>query len=235
MFHGFKPRFHKLTGKHGQKEEMETDFVLVFPGLIIGIECKSTLSGNTFKKAMKQLDRLQVVLEEQLGTGSDFKFIKCVAYQTIAENFQTSEKCESCSGFLLKYESQDMFVEKLLPLLNDAPVKPVSEINRVKFKAKVRDLLLFTSKKKKGGDAATRVADAYCEYDRRMASTPGGAVFFWNPTQFDIINKNPRCCVIQGGMLRPFIAIVQGPKLFNNLHIYVLYDYAGVSMQKGSI
>ena len=199
MFHGFQPRFHKLKGKRGHKEEMECDFVLVFPSLIIAIECKSTLSENTFKKAMKQLDKLQMVLEEELGTGSNFRFIKCVAFQVIAENIKGCEGCELCARYLLRFENQEAFLSNITHYLRDTPLRPESVESGATFKAKVRDLLLFTSKKKNGGDAAARLADAYSTYHSLIASTPGKAVFFWNPTQYDIVKQNPQFCVIKGG------------------------------------
>ena len=207
-FHGFKPRFHKLRGRHGHKEEMECDFVLVFPTLIVGLECKSTLSEGTFKKAGKQLDKLQCVLEEELGTGSEFRFVRCVAYQTLAEELRPCEKCGSCSKYLLKFESREAFVEKFLSLAEGTPLKPDPGAC-VLFKAKVRDLLLFTSKKKKGGDAASRVADAYLEYHELILTTPGEAVFFWNPAQYDIVSRSHGpFAVIAGGTYTHMIKFI---------------------------
>ena len=203
VFHGFHPRFHRLKGKHGHKEEMSCDFVLVFPGLIIGIECKNTLSDNTYAKAIKQLDKLQKVLEEELGTGNNFKFIKCIAYHTPAENFKASEACKTCAQYLLRDTSQDTILKKLMLHLRDTPLKPKTKACGAAFKGKVRDLLLFTSEKKRGSDAANRVAGAYHLYHTCMETTPREAVFFWNPTQYDVIQSSPRFCTIDGGRSTP--------------------------------
>ncbi len=199
MFHSFQPRHRKLTGKQGKKEEKEFDFVIVFPGLIIGIECKTTLSGNNFKKATKQLDRLQQVLEEEAGIGPDFKFIRCMAYGKTGgdEGSRNIEQCQNCSKFLLKFEDTETFMKKLTACLDDVPMKPESKKIGIAFKATVRDLLFYTSKK--GGNEETRVADAYSTYHELMTSTPGEAAFFWNPAQYDIIKQDPLFCTIQGG------------------------------------
>ena len=201
VFHGFQPRVHKRKGKSGHKEEMECDFVLVLPGLIIGLECKTTLSASTYKKAKKQLDKLKTVLEAVLGTGNEFRFITCMAYKKTAGDNASKEieKCDSCSKYVLKFDSRDTFVKKLRHLLEGTPMKPESDEKRVSFKTKVRDLLLFTSKMKSGGDAAHRVADAYFKHHEAFKCTPRETVFFWNPVQYDIIKQDPQFCPIQGG------------------------------------
>ena len=197
MFHSFQPRSRKFKGKQGHTVEKEFDFVLVFPGLIIGIECKNTLSTSTLKKATAQLDKLQHVLEDDLGTGKEFRFVRCMTYQVTGQGSEDIEECSNCSQYLLKFDTKEGFLDKLMTCLTGTAVKPKSQILRDTFKAKVRDLLLYSSKR--GGNEEDRVADAYSTYHELITSTPGETVFFWNPLQYDTIKQNPQFCTISGG------------------------------------
>ena len=231
LFCGFQPRnalfMLRKDKKQGENEpqDMENDLVLVLPGLVIGIECKSTLDNKQFRKACKQWDRLKQVLENELGLGSGYKFVKCLAYQNTDKGYEDSETCVHCKPYLLKFESQEKFLEKFRQVVvrkgeppedNEATSKAtvfLREMNEWKettrsvslsiiaFRGVIRDLLIFTSKEPDASDIVTRVSDAFAHRHRQFVNTPANSVFFWDPTQYEIIQHNNQQLKISGGTL----------------------------------
>ena len=216
VFHGFHPRLElfkpkakKVEGSEASSDDdedrddskgsnMENDFVVVLPGLIISIECKATLDNKQFRKACKQWARLKRVLEEELGLGSEFKFVKCLAYQNTGKGYEQSEACPDCKPFLLKWMGEEDFQAKIRDLLKAVPRKPQGEEEKGLFKNAVRDLLIFTSRRDDGSDGKTRVADAFFQRHSQIVNTPAETVFFWDPEQYDIIKQDKKLVLLKG-------------------------------------
>ncbi len=197
VFHGFKPRqeLFKMDAADGGKANMESDFAIVLPGIVIGLECKTTLDSKQLKKAGKQWAELTRVLETELGLGPDWKFVRCLAYQGVAPRFAASEKCPTCGLFLLKFEERAAFLGKFHALLQSLG-RPSGE---AQFKSVVRDLLVFTSEKADCGDVGDRIADAYSTRHAQFMNTPAETAFFWSPAQYDIIKRDKRFVLLKGG------------------------------------
>ena len=198
VFCGFQPRLELFKRKvHGAENasNMENDFVVVLPGMILAIECKTTLDSGQFKKALKQFSGLKQVLEEELGLGHEFKFVKCLAYQKTERGYEQSEDCQKCQPYLLKWSEKKDFKAKILTLIKDVPAEP---LNLSHFKNAVRDLLIFTSKREDGSDAEIRVADAFFQRHNQIINTPAETVFFWDPEQYDIIKKDKKYVILRG-------------------------------------
>ena len=109
VFHGFQPRqeLFKLKSAEGSASNMESDFVIVLPGgVIVSLECKTTLDKEPLEKAVKQWGRLRQVLQEELGLGGDTELIKCVAYQKAGDGFDSCATCPNCAPFLLQFKDQ---------------------------------------------------------------------------------------------------------------------------------
>ncbi len=177
---------------------MENDFVVVLPGLVAGIECKSTLGAKQLSKACKQWARLKLVLEEELGLGKEFKFVKCLAYRKAGKGFRENVDCPQCQTYLLQWTAEKEFQSKLQELLKDAPKTPETEEQKDQFKNAVRDLLVFTSRRSGLVDIETRVSDAYAQRHILHLNTPAEAVFFWDPKQYDIIRVDKKLVLLQG-------------------------------------
>ncbi len=200
VFQGFKPRhglFQREDPAKG-KVNMESDFVIVLPGLVISLECKTTLDSGPLNHAVKQWNELKQVLESELGLGSDFKFIRCLAYQEAALRFHGSEECPRCQPYLLKFEAEKSFLEKFHELIQPLSLDDLSPSS---FKNVVRDLLIFTSKREDCRDAEERVANAYAIRHSQFMNTPAETVFFWSPEQYDIIKRDKKFVVLGGGEL----------------------------------
>ncbi len=200
VFQGFKPR-HELFQREDPtkgKVNMESDFVIVLPYFVISLECKTTLDSGPLNHAVKQWDELKQVLETELGLGSDFKFIRCLAYQEAAPRFHGSEECPRCQPYLLKFEGVASFLEKFHELIQPPRLADTSFSS---FKNIIRDLLIFTSKRENCSDAEERVADAYAIRHSQFMNTPAETVFFWSPEQYDIIKLDKKFVVLKGGEL----------------------------------
>ena len=219
VFCGFSPRQELFKPKEEERKggnqsssdedeettitasNMENDFVLVLPGLIIGIECKTTLDKKPVGKAVKQWERLRRVLQEELCLGKEFKFTKCLAYENVERGYEQSEKCPNCAPYLLKWNGENDFKAKFQELIKDVPRKPLGEDQRRQFKDAVRDLLIFTSKKENADDMETRVADAFALRHHQLVNTPAKTAFFWDPEQYDIIREDKKLVLLEGGTL----------------------------------
>ncbi len=197
VFHGFKPRqeLFKRNDPDWGIMNMESDFVIVRPGSVIAIECKTTLDSRQLKKAGKQWDELKKFLEDELGLGADFVFIKCLAYTKVAGGFIESGKCSNCDPYLLKFESVDGFLDKFHSLLHSTANTTPHE----RFKSIVRDLLICTSEREDCQDVRDRVANAYARRHNQFLSTPAETVFFWSPEQYDIIKQDRKFVCLNGG------------------------------------
>ena len=227
LFCGLKPhndlfKLRKSEG-NGEHQNMENDFVLVMPGLIISIECKATLDNKQFRKVCTQWARLRQVLEEELGLGCGFKFVKCLAYQNTGRGYEVSEACSNCQPYLLKFESQQKFVGHFQNLISKERPPPDEKtgggvttaffrehnswheimkdipLNIIQFRDVVRDLLIFTSKESDASDIETRVSDAFSLRHAQFINTPAKSVFFWDPDQYEILKQEAIRRQISGG------------------------------------
>ncbi len=182
---------------------MESDFVLVFPSTIVAMECKTSLDCNPLRDASAQWERLLKVLQEEVGVdGADFRFVRVLCYEKIANDsrYQDCETCPNCSAYLLKFGEddggQDAFLSKFRTLLPevDAPAE------ETKFFNLVRDLLIFTSPRG-GGDLGdrmeSRLADAFGTRHAQFVGTPAMTAFFWSPQQYEVLNQ--KLVVFQSG------------------------------------
>ncbi len=183
---------------------MENDFVVVLPGLILAIECKTTLDSRRLGKACKQWASLKQVLEEELGLGGEFGFVKCLAYQNFKKGCKQGDACLKCKSFLLHWSNGEEFKAKIMDLLKGVPSKPEGEEKTNQFMNAVRDLLIFTSKSEDGTNMETRVADAFFQRHCQIVNTPAEAVFFWDPEQYDIIKEDKKLVLLNG---RKFFSI----------------------------
>ena len=199
VFHSFQPRLELLMLKSGDDvSNMENDFVIILPGMIIALECKTTLGNSQFGEATKQWSKLKQVLEEELGLGDKFKFIKCLAYQSAAKGYEQREFCPQCVPYLFKWNGEEDFKRKIKTIIKDVPRKPLDVNQGQQFKSVVRDLLIFTSKRDDGSDAETRVADALFHRHSQIVNAPAETVFFWDPAQYDIIKDNKKLVILRG-------------------------------------
>ncbi len=201
FLHSFTPRLEIFKpATETSAGDMENDFVIVLPGLIIGLECKESLDRVQMTSAVKQWANLKQVLQQDLGlSDKNFQFLKCLAYHETSDDYAGSEHCSKCSPYLLKYTGEQSFIKKLLALLENVPTIPVNELQRGAFRAAVRDLLIFTSSKADASDTELRVADAFAQTHARYINTPAKTVFFWDPDQYDILKHDIKFLVLAGG------------------------------------
>ena len=82
---------------------MENDFVIVLPGLIIGIECKTTVDNKQFRKACKQWARLKCILEEEVGLGKEFKFVRSLAYHNTGRGYESNVSARIIFSTIIDY------------------------------------------------------------------------------------------------------------------------------------
>ncbi len=200
VFHGFKPRdeLFKRRDPSGNSVNMESDFVIVLPGIVVALECKTTLDSEQFKKAGRQWAELKLVLEEELGLSQDWRFIQCLAYENVGHAYQESERCDTCGPFLLKYEKNESFLEKLQALLPKEQNACTDEAY-TKFKSVVQDLLILSSESKDCSDAEDRVANAFARRHTQFMNTPAETIFFWSPDQYDLLKKDQKLLLLKGG------------------------------------
>ncbi len=104
-----------------------------------------------------------------------------------------------CGPFLLKYDDEEAFVQKLLALLTDIPGVPATEKDKAVMRATVRDLLIFTSKREDVADAESRVANAFAMTHAQYMNTPAKTAFFWDPDQYETFKGDNKLLLIKGG------------------------------------
>ena len=204
VFHGFQPRLELFKPRKKAKNtenvsNMENDFVIVLPGLIVGLECKTTLGNSQFGDATKQWKKLKQVLEEELGLGDEFKFVKCLAYQETDKGYEESGSCPECQPYLFKWTGEEDFKAKIKDFTNVVPRKPLNVRQSGQMRGAVRDLLIFTRSREDGSDAENRVADAFFQRHTQIISAPAETVFFWDPGQYEIIKDNRQLVILKGG------------------------------------
>ena len=179
----------RLFREEELKQNLESDFVAVLPGVVLGIECKTSLGSKQFSKATKQWARLKRVLEEELGL--NWKFIRVFIYEKSDSTKCESDLCEVCSQYSIKFIDQKKLLQDLhASMPSEAHVPDVEALMET-----VRDLLIYTSPVP--GAEKERVADAFAKRHDMLFTTPAESVFFWSPQQYDILQRET--VILQGG------------------------------------
>ncbi len=167
-------------------QDVESDFVVVTPGLVFCVECKLSLRSaygkDSFEKAVRQLDRVRRVLEKVGVTG---KLARSVCYVDARQKYARNP-CSDCKPYLLRLKREGEFLDSFATLLK--LTSPPTSTER--FKSVVRDLLIISSSPAKGYEGIeSRVADAFATRHSQFIETPAKTAFFWSPEQYGILKK----------------------------------------------
>ncbi len=193
VFCDFQPRQELLA-------RPENDFLVVLPGVIIGIECKITLNEDQLKNTREFWGQPKHLLGEEIG--ADTEFVKCLVYHDIDRDYEESESCENCADYFLRFGNQGEFLRRFLGLLEKIPKVPESQVAAASFRTTVRDLLLFTSRRE-ARVGVTRLADAFAQMPVNFVQTDAKKMFVWHPDQYAVASSEKRFAKITGGKRSP--------------------------------